>query len=61
MCFIPRTQVKTMLKAMNVILKSLAIILLAISGTSLVVADNGSNPNFIIIFADDQGYNDLGC
>ncbi|MDA7928830.1 sulfatase [Mariniblastus sp.] len=50
-----------MLKAMNVILKSLAIILLAISGTSLVVADNGSNPNFIIIFADDQGYNDLGC
>jgi arylsulfatase A-like enzyme len=27
----------------------------------MVIAENASKPNFIIIFADDQGYNDLGC
>ena len=50
-----------MLKALNLILKSLAFILLALPGTSMVIAENASKPNFIIIFADDQGYNDLGC
>ena len=50
-----------MLKALNLILKSLAFILLALPGTSMVIAENAAKPNFIIIFADDQGYNDLGC
>ncbi|MGY8749073.1 MAG: sulfatase family protein [Pirellulales bacterium] len=50
-----------MLKALNLILKSLAFVLLALHGTSMVNAENASKPNFIIIFADDQGYNDLGC
>ena len=50
-----------MLKALNLILKSLAFILLALPGTSMVIAENASKPNSIIIFADDQGYNDLGC
>ncbi|MDE0935565.1 MAG: sulfatase [Mariniblastus sp.] len=27
----------------------------------MVIAENAAKPNFIIIFADDQGYNDLGC
>lgn len=32
-----------------------------LSTVSLATADTVSQPNFIIIFADDQGYNDLGC
>lgn len=37
-----------------------ALLLICFWGT-LVQADDKSKPNFIIIFADDQGYNDLGC
>ena len=37
-----------------------ALLLICFWGT-LVQADDESKPNFIIIFADDQGYNDLGC
>ncbi|WP_345157881.1 sulfatase [Pontibacter saemangeumensis] len=40
----------------------LLVLLLAGLGTRMAAAQaTASNPNFIIIFTDDQGYGDLGC
>ena len=36
-------------------------ILVGFGIASGVKAEDRNKPNFIIIFADDQGYNDLGC
>jgi arylsulfatase A-like enzyme len=39
----------------------LATVLFGLIGVGLSVAQTSAPPNFIIIFADDQGYGDLGC
>lgn len=50
-----------MLTSANFTLKTLTLLFLILSGVSSVAAEDKAKPNFIIIFADDQGYNDLGC
>lgn len=50
-----------MLKSANLALRSLALLFLMLNGVSASAAADEPRPNFIIIFADDQGYNDLGC
>lgn len=52
---------KPMLTSANFTLKTLTLLFLILSGVSSVAAEDKAKPNFIIIFADDQGYNDLGC
>ena len=50
-----------MLKFANLALRSLALLFLMLNGVSSPATADEPRPNFIIIFADDQGYNDLGC
>ncbi|MDP6523818.1 MAG: sulfatase [Kiritimatiellia bacterium] len=39
----------------------LCVVLMACCFASMAEAEKGAKPNFIIIFTDDQGYQDLGC
>ena len=50
-----------MLKFTNLTWRTLTLVFLMLSGISSQVSAEENKPNFIIIFADDQGYNDLGC
>jgi hypothetical protein len=43
------------------VVKFACFVLIGCYFVSVVQAEDKSKPNFIIIFADDQGYNDLGC
>src|SRR5690606_14849571 len=38
-----------------------AILLSSCSGNNKIAGKSKASPNFIIIFTDDQGYNDLSC
>ena len=44
-------------------LRVLCVFTMAIAATSGTVAgaDETAKPNFIVVFCDDQGYQDLGC
>jgi len=43
------------------ILCVVSMVVTATSADMSVAADKTSQPNFIVIFCDDQGYQDLGC
>ncbi|MCF7954678.1 MAG: sulfatase [Phycisphaerae bacterium] len=43
------------------LIKALAVFVSLVSFIGIASADTDRKPNFIIIFADDQGYQDLGC
>ncbi|MBW8016258.1 MAG: sulfatase [Planctomycetes bacterium] len=45
----------------QVLIKALVVIVSLVSFIGIASADKASRPNFIVIFADDQGYQDLGC
>lgn len=43
------------------LISALGLSILLLAGCSKQADSNNPKPNFIIIFTDDQGYNDLGC
>ncbi|NQT14038.1 MAG: sulfatase-like hydrolase/transferase, partial [Planctomycetes bacterium] len=40
---------------------STVIVLVSVCSAALAGEDEQRRPNFVVVFADDQGYNDLGC